>query len=138
MWVVLDVRDNFFLFSLDINWWTGVVWFTCGLLWCLYQLFGLSFWRHPFTAEDPLVSKWWNAKFIQIHSHEETNSSTSSFLAIALPYQIACMDYVKLKSGQTTPFRENMQKQNYFKQTRNTYLESKQAKFWYMLTSKRS
>ncbi len=23
-----------------------------------YQLFGLSFWRHPFTAEHPLVSKW--------------------------------------------------------------------------------
>ncbi len=22
-----------------------------------YQLFELSFWRHPFTAEDPLVSK---------------------------------------------------------------------------------
>jgi len=26
----------------------------CGLLWCFYQLFELSFWRHPFTAEDPL------------------------------------------------------------------------------------
>ncbi len=26
-----------------------------GLLWCCYQLFGLSFWRHPFTAEHPLV-----------------------------------------------------------------------------------
>ncbi len=25
--------------------------------WSFYQLFGLSFWRHPFTAEDPLVSK---------------------------------------------------------------------------------
>ncbi len=42
-------------FSQDINWWTGVEWFTCELLWCFYQLFGLSFWRHPFTAEDPLV-----------------------------------------------------------------------------------
>ncbi len=30
----------------------------CGLLWCFYQLFGLSFWRHPFTAEDP----WWAFK----------------------------------------------------------------------------
>ncbi len=29
---------------------------SCGLLWCFYQLFELSFWRHPFTAEDPLVS----------------------------------------------------------------------------------
>ncbi len=29
----------------------GLEW--CGLLWCFYQLFGLSFWRHPFTAEDP-------------------------------------------------------------------------------------
>ncbi len=52
--------------SQDINWWTGVVWITCGLLWCFYQLFGLSFWRHPFTTEDPLVSKWWNATFLQI------------------------------------------------------------------------
>ncbi len=47
-----------------------VVWIACGLLWCYYQLFGLSFWRHPFTAEDPKVSKWCNA-------NEETNSTTS-------------------------------------------------------------
>ncbi len=52
--------------SQDINWWTGVVWITC-VLWCLYELFRLSFWRHPFTAEDPLVSKWCNLKFLQIH-----------------------------------------------------------------------
>ncbi len=34
---------------------------SCGLLWCFYQLFGLSFWWHPFTAVYPLVSeseKW--------------------------------------------------------------------------------
>ncbi len=46
----------------------GLEW--CGLLvdYCdvLNQLFGLSFWRHPFTAEDPLVSKWCNATFLQI------------------------------------------------------------------------
>ncbi len=35
-------------------------------LWCLYQLFGLSFRRHPFTAEDPLMSKRCNAIFLQI------------------------------------------------------------------------
>ncbi len=33
-------------------------------------MFGLSFWRHPFTAEDPLVSKWCNAKFLQICSDD--------------------------------------------------------------------
>ncbi len=60
--------------SKDVNWWTGVVWVTCGLLWCFYQLFGLSFWRHPFTAEHPLVSKWCNATYLQI---SKTNSSTS-------------------------------------------------------------
>ncbi len=54
-----------------------MVWITYGLLWCFYQLFWLSFWWHPFTAEDPLVNKWWNAKFLQICSDEETNSSTS-------------------------------------------------------------
>ncbi len=59
--------------SEHINWWNGVVWITCGLLWFLW----LSFWRHPFTAEDALVSKWCNAKFLQICSDEETNSSIS-------------------------------------------------------------
>ncbi len=43
-----------------------------GLQWCFYQLFGLSFWRHPFTAENPSVSKWCNAKFLQTRSDEET------------------------------------------------------------------
>ncbi len=49
----------------------------CGLLWWFYQLFGLSFWRHPFTAEDSLVNKWCNATFLKICFDEETNSSTS-------------------------------------------------------------
>ncbi len=57
-----------------------------GLEWCgflvdycdFYQLFGLSFWRHPFTAQDPLMSKWWNAKFLQICSDEETKSKCVS------------------------------------------------------------
>ncbi len=44
----------------------------CGLLWCFSQLFGLSFWRHPFTTKDLLVvSKWCNAKFLQIYSNQE-------------------------------------------------------------------
>ncbi len=65
------------LSSPDVNWWTGVLWITCGLLWCFYQLFGLSFWWHPFTAEHPLLRQWCNATFLQICSDQETNSSTS-------------------------------------------------------------
>ncbi len=70
-WWFKNVLMNLFLTnaqllaSQDINWWTGVVWITCGWLWCFYQLFGLSFWRHPFTAEDPLLSKWCNDTFLQ-------------------------------------------------------------------------
>ncbi len=45
-----------------INWWTGVVWIIVMFL----SAVGLSFWRHPFTADDPLVRYWYNAKFIQI------------------------------------------------------------------------
>ncbi len=76
------LKDSFVLnmqlfSSQDVNWWTGDVWITWGLLWCFYQLFGLSFWRHPFTAEDPLMSKWCDATFLQICSDEKTNSSTS-------------------------------------------------------------
>ncbi len=33
-------------------------WSCVDYLWIIVmQLFALSFWRHPFTAEDPLVSK---------------------------------------------------------------------------------
>ncbi len=42
--------------SQDVNWWSGVMWITCGLFQCFYQLFGLSFWQNPFIAEDTLVS----------------------------------------------------------------------------------
>ncbi len=56
--------SNMQLFTLqDINWSDGVMWITYGLVWCFYQLVRLSFWRHPFTAEDPLVSKWCNSNF---------------------------------------------------------------------------
>ncbi len=60
--------------SQNINWGTE----SRGLLvdYCFSQLFGLSFWRHPFTTNDPLVSKWCNDTFLQICSDEETNSST--------------------------------------------------------------
>ncbi len=64
-----------FFTSQDINWWIWVVWIFCGLLWCFYQPFGLSFWRHPFTAEHPLQSNWWMLNIIK--SDEETNLSTS-------------------------------------------------------------
>ncbi len=30
----------------------------------IYQLFRLSFWRHPFTAEDPSVNMRCNTKFL--------------------------------------------------------------------------
>ncbi len=63
-----------------VKWWTGVMRITCGLLWCFYQLFGLSFWRHPFTAEHPLVNNWCNATFLQISSEGEHIFSKFSFL----------------------------------------------------------
>ncbi len=49
-------------YSQDVNLWIIVM---------FYQLFELSFWRHPFTTEDPLVSKWYNVEFLQICSDEE-------------------------------------------------------------------
>ncbi len=59
------------IFWLLKNWTDGLEW--CGLLWCFYQLFGLSFWRHPFTAEDPLVRQWYNDTFLQIWWRNKLN-----------------------------------------------------------------
>ncbi len=47
-------------------------WSDVDYLWCFYQLFGLSFWWHPFTAEDPLVNKCYislNLMKKQTHLH---------------------------------------------------------------------
>ncbi len=77
MMIDLFLTNKQFFTLHDVNWWTWVVWITFGLFWCFYQLFGFSFWRHPFNAEDPLVSKGCNAKFLQICFHEGTNSSIS-------------------------------------------------------------
>ncbi len=55
VFMYLFLTNTELLASQDVNWRNGVVWIICGL-WCFYQLFGLSFWRHPFTADDPLVS----------------------------------------------------------------------------------
>ncbi len=64
------------LASQDVNWWTGVVLITCGLLWCFYQLFGLSFWRHPFTAEDHC---W--ANYVMLHFSKSDEDSHTSWMA---------------------------------------------------------
>ncbi len=107
--------------SQDINWWTGLVWITCGL-WCFYQPFGLSFWRQPFTAEDPKVNKRCNPKFLKICSHEETNSPLSwtafsnkknkkSFFSISYPYFLLpkrpCMPNLNNESKKKCIFQYN-------------------------------
>ncbi len=70
----------------DVNWWTWVVWITCGLLLCFYQLFGLSFWRHPFTAEHPgNWANWISFSFCDVFiscldSHSDGTHSLQSIL----------------------------------------------------------
>ncbi len=59
--------------SQDINWWTGVMQIIVMFLSAVW----LSFWRHPLTLEDLLVSKCCNDKYIQICSDGETNSAIS-------------------------------------------------------------
>ncbi len=45
------------LSSPDVNWWTGVVWI-------IVMFYQLSFWRHPFTAEHPLLRHWCSHTFL--------------------------------------------------------------------------
>ncbi len=65
----LLLTNRFSLHEMSID---GLEWITCRLLWCFYQLFGLSFWRHPFTAEHTLMSMSY-VKFLQICSDEQTH-----------------------------------------------------------------
>ncbi len=43
-----------------------------------------SFWRHPFTTEDPLMSKWCNAELLQICSNEWKMHLYSALLCIVV------------------------------------------------------
>ncbi len=71
VWSKKHLNSGFVSYTLHKTLTDGLEW--CGLLWCFYQQFGLSFWRHPFTAEDPLLSKWWNATFLQIWWKKQTH-----------------------------------------------------------------
>ncbi len=89
MCVDFDVRDNRrWTFSLVHSFsllrmliagleWSGLFVDYCGVF--ISCLDSHSDGTHS-TAEDPLMSKWWNATFLQIWSNEETNSSTSLIL----------------------------------------------------------
>jgi len=72
LWWICFLQIYSFSLHKSLNSWIGVMCITCGLLQKLYQLFGLSFWWH-LTAEDSLVSKSYNTKFLKISSDEETN-----------------------------------------------------------------
>ncbi len=42
-WTMMDLflTNTQFFTSQNVNWWTAVMWITCELLWCFYQLFEL-------------------------------------------------------------------------------------------------
>ncbi len=65
LWIMTQLKSCFKIYNEWFVSYKHAALHLCGLLW-FYQLFGLSFWRHPFTAEDPLLSKLCNAKYLQL------------------------------------------------------------------------
>ncbi len=61
-WFVLFITNMQLFASQDLNSWTWVMW----IIVMFSQRFGLSFWRHPFTTEYPLVRNVCNAKILQV------------------------------------------------------------------------
>ncbi len=78
-----------------------------GLLWCFYyQLFGLSFWRHPFTAEHPLLSKWCNATFqicsdegVSVRRKEVSRSHLFTKIKTSEHLQRSCLCFLKVNGA---------------------------------------
>ncbi len=63
---------------------TSVMWITCELLECFYQFLGLSFWRHPFTAEERI--HWWTSDVMQnlskyVPIKKKTQTVSTSWMA---------------------------------------------------------
>ncbi len=61
---------------------------SCGLLWCFYQLFGLSIWRHPFTAEHPseLMLNFYKSVLMRKQTHLHLWLSMSEYNFIKLSF----------------------------------------------------
>ncbi len=47
----------------DVKWW----------MWIIVMFYQTSFWRHPFTAEHPLLRHWCDATFLQIRRRNKLN-----------------------------------------------------------------
>ncbi len=64
--------------SQDVNWWTGVVWITCGLLWCFYQLVGLclDILTAPIHCRGSIVRNGDGYRIIKIKSIIHNNESS--------------------------------------------------------------
>ncbi len=58
-------------------------------------MFELSFRRHPFTAEDPLMSKWCSAKILQNWSFNVLKIQIYTYTYIPVYFKISgVLDYV--------------------------------------------
>ncbi len=82
-----------------------------------YQLFGLSFWRHPFTAEDPLVSNislnlfWWRNKLIYIVDEQILILSELFFQCDALHLcKLRRTDFIHSLNHQNTSWLKDTEK----------------------------
>ncbi len=84
-------------------------------LWCFYQLFGLSFWRHPFTAEEPLVSKWWNATFLQIYSIKKQTSLNLGWYGVH--FKQIQMSFNRIVQKKKYLLKKKKKKKRYFNAT---------------------
>ncbi len=62
----------------------------CGLLWCFYQL---SFWRHPFTTEHPLLRHWRRDTFL-MKKHTQMNWGWTHSQCFWVNYSFKCSESV--------------------------------------------
>ncbi len=87
-WICFFKKIQLFI-SEDINWWTGVVWITCGLLWCFYQLFGLIL-TAPIHCRGSIGEQemwcyispnlfWWRNKLIYISNGLRMTKYSANF-----------------------------------------------------------
>ncbi len=92
-WISFLQTCSFLLYKTVIN--RLVPFDYCGLLWCFNQLFGLSFWRHPFTADDPLVNVMLNF-FKSVLMKKQTHLGWSEYIFSKCSFWVNCSFYTKI------------------------------------------
>ncbi len=76
---------------------------SCGLLWCFYLL---SFWWHPFTAEDSLLSEWIDTFFPYLGCLRLSTFWVNLYFWVKYPFKLSLIWHILISDFSSPSYIE--------------------------------